>query len=74
MIYFVMPVEKITDLMMAEAVETDIARLHKSLDGTLALLSVKGVPSYAFATHRRYTYEQIRAILETPEWDEEDDE
>lgn len=75
MIYFVLPVDEISDLMMAEAVETDKDRLHVSNDGTLAILSVNHVPSYVFAMRRRYTWDDIQYMLENDaNWIQEDDE
>ena len=73
MIYFVLPPAAVNDLMMEEAVETDQTRLRTSLDGTLVILSVPGIPTYAFATRRRYSYEDIKYLLSTAAWDEEDD-
>lgn len=74
MIYFVIPTDEITDLMLAEAVEDDRARLRTSVDETQAVLSVDGVPSYAYAMRRRYTYEDIQALLATSAWDDPDDD
>lgn len=74
MIYFVIPTDELTDLMMAEAIETDRERLRTSVDESKIILSVERVPSYVFAMRRRYTYEDIRALLVTPEWEDQDDD
>lgn len=69
MTYFVIPIDEISDLMMAEAVESDKSRLRTNNAGTKAVLSVPGVPTYAFSMRQRYGYEDIRYLLEQPEWD-----
>ncbi len=70
MTYFVIPTVALTDLMMAEAIESDIPNLHTSLDGTLLLLTVVGVPTYVFDAYTQNTYQDILDLLATPAWKE----
>ena len=70
MIYFVIPTVEVTDLMMAEVIESDVPNLHTSLDGTLLLLTVAAIPTYVFDAYTQNTYQDIMDLLATSAWKE----
>ena len=71
--YIIVAVSAITDEMIASAIQSSMATLRKTLDGTKAILKWDGDTPTCFDGMTTYSHSEILTELRKSEWISSDD-